>query len=156
MADWYTEAAERLRRQECAKQIIRDHARQETILLEQEGQRLWKQLRQWLQAEVKQLNERLGREVLTATVTCRQELDIHAKLENLERDDSVVFEEATHSVSYIANNRSTLGEVKSEAWQIKLMPQETVAFCKPNSPNGACQPIEKVSSIILNGLMGWN
>jgi hypothetical protein len=68
MADWYTEAAEKVRRQESAKQPTVDRARQERIRLEQEGKRLWKQLRQWLQTEVKQFNERIGREVLVATV----------------------------------------------------------------------------------------
>jgi hypothetical protein len=78
------------------------------------------------------------------------------KLENGERDASVIFEEATCSVSYTANNHSTLGEVKSEAWQIKVTPQNKVAFCGPSSRNGLYQPLEMVSSAILNGLMGWN
>ena len=156
MSDWYSQAAEKLRKQEVAQQPIAAHARRDQSILEQQAYRLWKQLRQWLQAEVKQLNERIGREVLTANVASNQMLDISVNLETCQRDATVMFEEGAHCVSYTATDHFTGDDVRSEAWVIKVTPQNTLAFATPGGSNGAYPPIESVSSRILNGLMGWN
>jgi hypothetical protein len=153
MADeWAVAAARQFKQDEGAFDAKNDRARQERDIMVSQAPLLWQQLQQVLQTQAKAFNEQVGQEVVTISVHAADGMEMIARSDRGQRNASLTFNPANHSVIWDARSRNGSNS-KSGVLQMKVTQENSVAFL--GSGGGYEEAAEMAGRTILNALLSW-
>jgi len=152
MADWFAGAAERFKKQESVTQARIARSAQEGHILNEQSPVLWSELVLWLRSQIKQFNEAVGREIFTPSILNAAKCNVFAKSEAGQRDASVEFDRAEHSITCIASDHVTGAHLKTEQWLMRVLADNSMVCI---TLDGAKVSLETIGENILNTLLGW-
>lgn len=154
MADeWAQQAAKQFKQGEDAFDSKTDRARQEREILVQQAPQLWQDLRQWIQWQIEPFNRAAGKEVLTAPLTQANKLQIFAKSDRGQREASVVFNEASHSVSCEVRQTNTAYQPINLPYKMRVTQQNSLVLV---NVGGYEIPPQDAGKEILDRLLSWS
>jgi hypothetical protein len=144
--DWAKKAAERLQAEEKSASQKAERSSQLFKLKQTEGPKLWSELCQWLQEQIKQMNDNLGHEVLVAPLTSNEKLDIFRNRDSGKPLElHIAFDPDAGVLHYKTYNTDA-------HIQTAVTEKNEVVFM---GSHGLLVDVATVGSMMLNNLMGW-
>lgn len=152
--DWASKAVGRFKQEQGVEQQKEERAAQKCRILEEQGSSVWTHVRQLLQAEIADFNQKVGKEVLIAPVTNNQKLVIFAKTDSGQRELQVIFDSQSYSISGRAGASPQTNQAidYEQTFQMAVSTANTISF--PLS-GGFEQSPQYIVDTMLNRLMGW-
>jgi hypothetical protein len=151
MEDWSSRAAEKLDRERQTDQQKEERAAQKRRVKEEQGPGLWVRVRQGLQAQIKNLNGREGREVLVAPETSPNKLTIFARLDSGQREMTATFGN-DFSIEYQA--KATAEQFTDNMGKFTMYVTGDSGLILRNT-GGTERSVDNTVEQMLDALMGW-
>lgn len=150
--DWASGAAKKFNEGEAAKQKAEDRASEKLRIFDDQGVRIWSDVRQRLLKRVQDFNQEEGKEVLTAPGTKQTDLTIFAKSSRGERDVTATFEAAYHEIEYYAKDTCTDSPDIQGKFQMSVTTDNNLILI---DDGGQTRPVQYAVDKILDALLTW-
>jgi len=150
MSDWASKAVDKFADEQNAEESREHRAAQKRTILEEQGPMVWAEIRQLLQGEIKDFNQRAGKEILAAPLAASEKLTVFLKADYQREMTASMSKD--YSVAYSAKGAPSECPDHMGKFTMVVNKENTVDLI---GPGGQQKSNQDVTGIMLDALMAW-